>query len=296
MQIQIKKYEREEEVQFNQLIQICFEEDYLSNMLHSSNLKFAYSAYFDNDFVGILIAWTSSFHPYCTYFRILINPFYNRINIEEKLLFKVEELRNVNVPLQTSIWETSANLKYFYENNGFMEIRRTYMPILKVSDFKDVRPYRSENYLIKTLSEVISNKILFEKLAQVVKRNYEQTHLVNPVIENGVEKWKKMILADDVVLDGTYFYVDMDEKEIIAYSFLHDSDKNDTFEFGWCGTADIKNIGLIPQLTLLQIKYASEHDIQSIIGEFDTTDKNAMEVLRSLPFAPCPTWITYQKE
>lgn len=52
---------------------------------------------------------------------------------------------------------------------------------------------------------------------------------------------------------------------------------------------------LIPHLTSHQIKYAINHDIKCIVGEFDTTDIHAMEVLGSFPFAPCPTWITYQK-
>ena len=39
-----------------------------------------------------------------------------------------------------------------------------------------------------------------------------------------------------------------------------------------------------------------EKCVQSIIGEFDTTDKYAMIVLNSLPFAPYPTGITFQKK
>lgn len=296
MDIQIERYKREEEAEFARLIQLCFEEDYLLNIIDSSELKFAYSAYLDNNFAGILIAWTSGFHPYCTYFRILVDPLYNRSNIAENLLNKLEEQNDNELPLQTSIWETSANLKLFYESNGFTEIRRTYMPTLKVWDVKDAGSSNTENYLLKTLSDIISDEFLFDGVAQIVKRNYGQTHGVNPVAEKSLEEWKNMILAEDAVPDGTFIYTDKEEKEIIAYSFLHTSENRKAFELGWCGVNDTKNIGLIPQLVLHQVKHAQEKEIRSIIGEFDTTDFSAMEVLRSLPFAPCPTWITYQKE
>ncbi|WP_342601123.1 hypothetical protein MHB48_09065 [Psychrobacillus sp. FSL H8-0483] len=295
MQIIIKKYERIDEEQFAQLLHLCFEEEYLLSVVYSSKLKFAYSAFFKNKLIGIVIAWTSSFHPYCTYFRILSNPLYKRLSIEEKLLSNIEKLETINFPLQTSVWETSTNLRKVYEKNGFIEIRRTYMPKLKVTDVKGDSPHNSEKHVMKTLEEVISNEVLVEKLTLVVKRNYEKTHVVNPVVEKGLEEWKEMILADDVVPNGSYIYLDIDEEDIIAYSFLHESDREDALELGWCGTSESQNKELIPQLTFQQIKYAIKHDIQFIVGEFDTTDKYAMEVLSTLPFAPCPTWITYQK-
>ncbi|WP_235864648.1 hypothetical protein [Ureibacillus acetophenoni] len=205
-------------------------------------------------------------------------------------------METINLPLQTSIWETSVNLKKFYEDNGFIEIRRTYMPLLKVSDAKKVLSNTSNNVAIKSLKEVMSNDLLVESLTHNVKRNYENTHLVNPVATMGIDEWKDLIFADDLVLSGSYVYLDNDEKQILAYSFLHDSEKESTLELGWCGTAGSENIELIPQLVYQQIRYAYKHDIQFILGEFDTTDKYGMEVLNYLLFAPCPTWITYQKK
>lgn len=296
MQIIIKEYESKDEEKLSHLLNLCSEEDYLLNVVNSSKRKFAYSAFIENELIGIMIAWTSSFHPYCTYFRIISNPFYKKIKIEEQLLSKVEEFEIINFPLQTSIWETSANLKNVYENNGFIEIRRTYMPLLRITNVRDDIPYNNDEYsVIKSLKEIMSNEGLFEKLTRVVKRNYEKTHLVNPVVERGLDKWKEMILTDDVVLNGSYIYLDNDEKDIIAYSFLHESDKESTLELGWCGTSESKNMGLISQLTYQQVRYALNNDFEFIIGEFDTTDMHAMEVLSALPFAPCPTWITYQK-
>ena len=294
MQIIIKKYDSIDEVQFLQLTRLCFDESNLISIIHSPNLKFAFSAFIEDKFVGILLVWTNRFHPYCTYFRILCNPFYSKHNVEEILLSKIEELNLGNHPLQTSNWDSVVHSRDVYISHGFTIIRRTYTPKLKVEDVEDIFS-SNENHNIKTLKDILSNELLMGKLAELVKRNYEQMHLANPVADIGIEKWQDLILADDVIQNGSFIYLDLDTDEIIAYSFLHESDKNDSLELGWCGSTDISNIELIRQLVMRQLKFAFEFDIHSLIGEFDTTDQFAMEVSRCFPFAPCPTWITYQK-
>lgn len=101
-------------------------------------------------------------------------------------------------------------------------------------------------------------------------------------------------MRKDVITDGTYLCIDSKE-EVLAYSFLHESEEDDTLEFGWCGANNVRNVDLLLDLTKYQIEYAVKNNINFIIGEFDTTDNYAMEVLESLPFESCPTWITYQK-
>lgn len=295
MHVEVKRYNKKDAVELKHLIKMNFEEDSLSLLLDNANLQFAYSARWNKKLVGVMMAWKSTLHPHCTYCKILINPFYQNVDVKKTLLLKINELRSEDIPLQTSIWETAADLKSIYEKNGFSEVRRTYMPILKVADMKYIETPSKENAIIKTLSEITSNEFLYDKLVRIVKYNYEQTHLDNPIAELGLDKWKELMMSEDVILDGTYLYVDKGEREVLAYSFLHFSEEDDTFELGWCGSNNVNNIDLIPDLTKHQIDYANKENIKSIIGEFDTTDKSAMEVLRSLPFEPSPTWITYQK-
>ena len=103
MKFIIKKYESKDEDQLKELFNLSFEEKGLMNIINRSILKFAYSAFFENKLVGVMFAWESSFHPHCIYFRILCNPFYTGLNIEERLLSKAEELETINASLQTSI-------------------------------------------------------------------------------------------------------------------------------------------------------------------------------------------------
>ena len=137
-----------------------------------------------------MIAWTSSFHPYCTYFRILSNPLHKRLNIKENLLSNSEKLEIINLPLQSSLWKTSTNLRDVYEKKDFNEIRRTYIPVLKLTEFKDDNHHSNEKHVLKTLEEIISNEVLVEKLTLLVKRNNEKAHLLNPVGEKRMEEWK----------------------------------------------------------------------------------------------------------
>ncbi|COE24751.1 MULTISPECIES: GNAT family acetyltransferase [Bacillus] len=291
----IEKYSKNNELQVKQLIDLYNEESYVFHLLRDNKTKCAYVAYYKKDVVGIFFTWGSNFHPYCTYFRIYTNPFYSELHIEQYLLDEIQKRENFKLPLQTAIWETSAHLKDYYEQNNFMEIRRTYMPILDVQKILPIKATLHSNYRVQTLSTILSNNNFFEKLAHLVKTNYEYTHLANPVASFSLETWQEMILADDVLLDESLLIIN-EEHQIKAYSFLHTSEKDNTVELGWCGTHTIDDLSLLKLLVFEQFMYANKHGYSFIQGEFDSTSIYAMEILKSFPFNPCPTWITYQKE
>ncbi|PHC87871.1 GNAT family acetyltransferase [Bacillus wiedmannii] len=291
----IEKYSRSNELQVKQLIDLYNEDSYLFHLLRENKTKCAYIAYYKKDVVGVFFTWNSNFHPYCTYFRMYTNPFYSELHIEQFLLNEISKRENFKLPLQTSIWETSAHLKAFFEEHNFTEIRRTYMPILDVRKIITIDTMLHSNYAVQSLSNILSNNSFFEKLAYVVKTNYEETHLANPVASFPLEAWKEQILADDVLLDGSFVIID-EETEIIAYSLLHTSEKDNTVELGWCGTHNTENASLLKLLVFKQAMYANTHGYSFIQGEFDSTSIYAMEILKSFPFNPCATWITYQKE
>lgn len=297
LKIKIREYDKIDQEQLNELINLSFEEEELLNILKDSKFKFAYSAFTEDKLVGVAFGWKSSFHPHCTYFRILSNPLYALSTVAQKLLSKVESVGKIDSPLQTSMWETSLHIKEVYEKSGFKEIRRTYMPTLQVFDFKEKAvPFSEHSHILKTVAEISTNNELEKKLVLLVKRNYEETHIVNPVVTSGFEEWKNLVLANDVIAEGSYVFLDTDGENIVAYSFLHESDDEKSYELGWCGYSSSQYKGILPQLILQQIKYSSNHDVKALVGEFDTTDSSAMEVLKSFPFAPSPTWITYQKK
>ncbi|WP_432355592.1 hypothetical protein [Sporosarcina sp. A2] len=238
MQIIIKEYDKRDQEQIKDLFDLSFEKEGLLSIVKSSSFKFAYSAIAEDKLVGVVFGWSSSFHPYCTYFKILSNPLYALSGVVEKLLSKVESLETIDSPLQTSIWETSIHLKNVYEKSEFKEIRRTYMPILQVADFKEeLVPFSEKDHMLKTLSEISSSNELMEKLVLLVKRNYEETHKANPVVVTGLEEWKNLVLANDVIVKGSFVFLDTCGNDILAYSFLHESEDEHSYELGWCGSS-----------------------------------------------------------
>lgn len=292
MGITIRNYKKKDKGKLKKLMTICSEE-HLINLVDSSNLKLAMTVFAEDLLVGSMIVWTNNFHPYCTYFKILIHPQYFETEIAEKLLSKLDELGGMKLPLQTSIWESAINLKILYENRGLKEIRRTFLTKLKTTDFENY-PLINENVKIKSFQEIVTNEFLFENLTGLVKRNYQQAHLVNPVADKELSVWKRLILSEDIDLNGSYILLNNEESDILAYSLFHIPEELDTMEFGWCGADEYQNVELLHQLIRKQLQYAVQHNIKSIVGEFDTTDFYAMGIFRYFQMPSSKTLITYQ--
>ena len=175
-----------------------------------------------------------------------------------------------------------------YTNPFYSELHIEHMPILDLQKIVSIDIVPNSNYHVQTLSNIVSNNNLLEKLAYLVKENYEQTHLANPVASFPLQTWQEMILADDVLLDESLLIIN-EEHQIKAYSFLHTSEKDNTVELGWCGTHTIDDLSLLKLLVFEQFMYANKHGYSFIQGEFDSTSIYAMEILKSFPFNPCPT-------
>ena len=164
------------------------------------------------------------------------------------------------------------------------------MPVLKIEENRSLKIAKNEKEVIRTLTDISLEPHLMKKLTKLVKNIYEQTHLDNPVAKFSLDDWEQMIIADDIVMDGSVIYLDATKTNVLAYSFLHHTEDNETLELGWCGSED-QYIGLIPWLIWSQIAYAAKHGIQFISGEFVTTSKYAMKVLHDIPFPPSEAWV-----
>lgn len=292
MEVRIKLFDKED---CEQILDVWAEESSFLHILTSSKLIYAFTAKLKGEVVGIIIVWENDYHPYSTFFRILIHPSFYQMGIEEKLLSTVDNNEELLRPLQTSIWETDYLLKEVYENNGFKEIKKTYLPTLKITDDLLIGA-NNKDYRIRALANISSDGSLMKKLSKLVKRIYEQTHLDYPVAELSLADWERLIMADDLIMDGSFVYLDSTETDVLAYSFLHYSEKEDRLELGWSGSRDDQHMDLILQLVSSQIVYGKKYEFQFMEGEFDTTSKYAMKIYNSIPFPSGPTWIAYQKK
>ncbi|WP_100011265.1 hypothetical protein [Lentibacillus sediminis] len=66
--IGIKGFTDQDREQLKELLSIYQENDLL-NILNSSMMEYAFSAYHEEKLAGILVAWKSDFHPYCLIFE-----------------------------------------------------------------------------------------------------------------------------------------------------------------------------------------------------------------------------------
>jgi len=296
LEITIEDFEYKNIEEVKTLINYSNEDEGLLTILKNSIYNFAYIAYIDSNLVGIIFTWRSNYHENSINFRLLSNPLYFAYEIEKELL-KQLETKGMNLPLKTSIWETSVTLKQLYEKKLFKEIRRTYMPSLDLEMIIEDKKYKkiTDSNKIKTLKEIQSINSLMRDLSIIVKRNYEETHRIDPIATLGLEEWQKLILAEDIIGNGSYVLLDDESNEILAYTFLHESESKDAYELGWCGSSNQLNKKLIIHLVFEQIKFAANQNVKTLIGEFDNTDYFAMEVFKSFPFKTTPTWITFMK-
>lgn len=286
----------------NRLLSVCFNDDnhsksYFERAWKRSSEVGTYVAMYHYEVIGAITTWKTKFHPNCTYMSLIIHPLYRNNGVENQLL-KYAEKQGISYPVQTSIWETDYFLKNFYDELGFKEIRRTYLPLLPINTIQDldvslIKEYSHTDIAIKSLNEVNEDEHLKQKLIELAKGIYEVTHKDNPPRINDLQTWGKLIFNNDTLMESSYIAISEDS-DILAYALLHEGEKNNSLEFGWRGTKNIMNSKLLILLTAIQISDAKAKGYAYIEGEIDTTDPYAMEMLKIFPFSPSPSLITYQ--
>lgn len=259
----------------------------------SSSHQFAYTAWANNLIIALLASWKNPMHPYCTYIKIVHKKNRYDFVVVKSLLDRL--IRNKIVyPIQTSLWESSHVLRASYEAYGFKEVRKTYMPSLYVEQLDASHINELEKSSILSLREVKENDSLRHQLIELVKINYERTHMINPVATLGVKTWEGLIFAEDLIENGSFIAVDKMDDRLLAYSFLHHSTSQGTVELGWCGLNNNEEVYLLANLVKCQINFAKQADYQKMEGEFDTTDPYSMQIMKYFPFKSTKVWVTYQ--
>ncbi|WP_218839241.1 N-acetyltransferase [Evansella halocellulosilytica] len=265
---------------------------YVKRGINSRKNRCTYAVMKAADLVGFITAWKTIFHPYTTYFAMVVHPRFRNGQVERLLLQQIEGNNHVTFPLQTSCWETNVSFKDFYERTGFKELRRTFITSLNVQN--------SIRLLVNTPSKLLKVQTFSElheleeqrEIIYFIMRTYEETHKSNPLGVYDENIWEQIIFGDDTILKGSFIVRDMNG--LVGFALLHYSDMENKLEFGWRGTRDLTDLSYIHFLTSLQIKFALKSRYEVIEGEIDTTDIYSLEMLKYFPFSPAPAWITYQ--
>lgn len=290
----IRHYSLKDLDKLKNLVHMTKNDGTIIDMLEQPNNYVAYVYYEQEELVGCMVAWKSSFHPFCTYFQTIIHPDF--LPATGELITVLEDTLNIqDYPLLTKVEEGTA-LADYYQKKHFEIIRKTYLPSMNIDNYSKLLLPVETNERIKSMDEVQQNSELVNQLVKLVKTNYVETHLVNPVADFDLATWRNLLFQEDLILNGSYVYLNENKKRVIAYSMLHESEQSDTVELGWIGTSKKSEIGLLHQLIALQINDAKENNYHHLEGEFDTTDPYAMAVFHHFPFPTDNVLLTFAKK
>jgi N-acetylglutamate synthase-like GNAT family acetyltransferase len=227
-------------------------------------------------------------HPHRKYLSVHIIPEYQRQSIGYTLW---QALNISSTPLQTATNQNAASKK-FLERQGFKEVMQTWNPIFDPHSI-NLEPFlkadfetRAAGIEIKTLSKLPQ---LEDEIAMLHHQLYTQSHTFNPPLKASLEQAKKAYL-DDVIPEA--LFVALQNGKAIGVSSLRG--EGGTYELVWSGTIGHDTT---TTLTLVHrvLKFALDHQINSITGEFDSLDPHAMVVLERLQVPYGNAWLTFQR-
>jgi N-acetylglutamate synthase-like GNAT family acetyltransferase len=237
--------------------------------------------------IGFSALQSRFWHPQRNYLSVHVVPEFQGQGVG----FALYKALNISSePLQTATSQQSA-IK-FLERQGFREVMQTWSTAFDPNKI-DLEPFRkasintrASGIEIKTFSELPQ---LEDEIAFLHHQLYKQSHGFNSPLEATLEQAKKAYL-DDVIPEA--LFVALRNGEAIGVSSLRG--EGDSHELVWSGTIEddtTTTLALVHHV----LKFALEHQIDSISGEFDSLDPHAMVVLEKLQVPYGNAWLTFQR-
>ncbi|ATP40913.1 hypothetical protein CSE16_13120 [Solibacillus sp. R5-41] len=235
-----------------------------------------------NDIVGgIGISWTNSNHPTAKYIHVISDIAGN--NLMEKLLHN----NSPHTKVIFSCWEDEKDKILLIHQFNFKLFRKTFMERYDV-DFLVQKLQTTDSIpAFLSLQQILNNPLLEKDLFQLLKHNYEQTHLHNPAKEVGWQTWKDNLMEDEIDLDLSYIAID--NGRVSAYIFVHPINQ-DHYEIGWVGKRNNFNLTSILKKQLIQLAH---NGVKTVEFEIDTTDYNAYQFANILDLDSKRSWNSY---
>jgi hypothetical protein len=195
----------------------------------------------------------------------------------------------------------TAELKYF-SGAGFREVRRTWTPTVLVSKIPKslyataVLHTQRKGYEIQTLRAAMTanDPHFILRLTEAHRDHYLDTHAINPPKLRNLNAWRDVFLGKDSVPDATF--VAMKRGKIAAYASVRCTEQA-MCEVAWFATtSDFRADSLLlnQALKAKEIEYVRAKGVKRLSFELDSTDSQAMALMRTLPTDRGIPWITLQ--
>lgn len=257
---------------------------YIESKIHSMNYDELFVLYDGEFIIGLGMSWANSMHPKAKYMKVISK------NQTDELLEALLDIRGPQTRIVASCSSNELSEIERLKRHGFTEFRKTYEIEMEIDELLQKIPCNRSKLDYKTLQDVLENKSLEKALFQLVKENYEQTHLDNPAENVPWEKWKDILIED--APDYELSKVILTDGQISGYSFIHQV-AEEHVEVGWMGYERLGDVQEILHTQLLELK---NKNIKTVGFEIDTTDHYAYSLKDLLNLGGETSWNSYSRE
>lgn len=224
----------------------------------------------------------SEWHPHCVYTQLAYD--LNEPDLQQ-LQSCIEFLRNeFDKPLFFLIDERFSTVASILVEQDYRMIRKTDMVHISPEKHNNARASS-----LATITQINDDAVLMNSLVELSKSTYTETHMSNPVGDHSMQVWR------DIILDGLlkdHSYVVLEGKEVIAFSFMYEGDKN-SWELGWIGVNELSNLSLLDTMLAQQLTEAKERNISFIEKEVDSTCPYSLHICQSVKYEVVETLFAY---
>lgn len=233
---------------------------------------------------GLAMSWTNSMHPNATYIKVVTE------DSGDDLLDYLLKTTWTSTKVISSCFSDETVEISKLESKEFVEFRKTYEVEIEIDILLKKLSDKDFGIDFLSLQEALKNEQTEKALFYLLKGNYEQTHLDNPVAKLSWQDWKKILLEDTPDLQSSK--VILSDGMVSGYSFVHPITENHS-EIGWMAYGKQKELQKVLHTQLLELK---NKDSKTVGFEIDTTDHFAYSLREVLELDKERSWNSYKLE
>jgi GNAT superfamily N-acetyltransferase len=244
----------------------------------------AFVALKGGELCGFSSLFTNPYHPERDYIGIHVPPEHRHRGIGERLFVALRTHFRRGRKIQTITLFPEA--KRFLERYGFLELMRTYEPVLEVDKAKLLETHLPPGYALKILNHTNFSSL---EIAQLHAQVYSEQHTWNATAVFDDQTVIDEFMTD-VIPEALHLIVFRDQP-IAVSSLRGHAPVMDLMWFGVLNSHADHRMNLTRALLNAALEYALTNGVRQIRAELDSLIPEAMIALESLPFEPCEPWI-----
>jgi hypothetical protein len=254
----------------------------------------------DGEICGLGRILDRTFHPYLPTLELSLAPS-SWIDQSAELLYSFLRSQRPTADVwRCQILERHHGAPEFLERHGFVEMRRTWMPQVRL-DLLPLELFATESqaalelgYQMCTLEKFANDPAFMLELTQLYQAAYLATHQINPPAPRSLESWQRIFLGDN--LEPALAFVALKHGKIVAFSSLRlgESQAAEVYWFGVAPEYATHSSLLNAALKHSEFQAARARGVEVLSFEIDSTNPENSALLERLPIARGEAYLTFQ--